>query len=258
MVGLPVLALGITTVLLSGAAARGVESGARSGAVLIRCDPGSADQQEARRAWEGLRERIAALGPDSDPEPALASLRALLDLRCFELAAEHGAPPIPRHPRVLVENLREAAWMIFLEGQVESVHVRSASYPIPRGAPVRFDPALDPDDGVMVGGGIGWSTAMTSLSWRWLRGGSTQLSGRLTWPEGYDPAEAHAARLLHIAERSFLEGCPPALPPGVLRAAAPGISDLDADHAAFGNTLERLAADLGAADLESACREVSR
>jgi hypothetical protein len=40
-----------------------------------------------------------------------------------------------------------------------------------------------------------------------------RAEGEVAWPMSYDRAEAHAVALLDIAERGFVEGCPPSTPP---------------------------------------------
>lgn len=151
----------------------------------------------------------------------LASGAAYVAQSCSGLALEEGGhvdfaktdaarKPGVRAGRVLVDNLREAAWMLLLKGQAEDRNVGASTYPMPRGMPVRYRVGTD-DDATVVGGGMVWSTSWTILHWVWTdESGNSRATGELTWPTSGDRAEAHAAALLDIAERSLVEGCPPA------------------------------------------------
>lgn len=113
-----------------------------------------------------------------------------------------------------IDNLRETVWMLMLRERAEEVRIDSESYPLPEGMKVEYRPNdPDPDEGTF-GSSRGWSTAWTSLEWRWLGpDGMLRAEGDVTWPTSGNRAETHAAALLDIAERGFVEGCPPATPP---------------------------------------------
>jgi hypothetical protein len=111
-----------------------------------------------------------------------------------------------------IDNLREAVWMLMLREHTEQVAIGAEYYPLPTGMKVE----LRPNDAELIAGSGrgGWNSGMTTLEWRWLGpDGNPRAEGEVTWPAAYEHAEAHAAALLDIAERGFVEGCPPATPP---------------------------------------------
>jgi hypothetical protein len=128
------------------------------------------------------------------------------------------------------ENLREAGWMILLLDEVDE-HV----HPYARGQQLR--PAIE----IMRGndestGSVGWSvsggsTAETTLTWRFERGGAIVKHGTLINPSSDHAANAHAMQLLRIAEAGFAAGCPESPPPPSLLAhpAALSANKLDTD-----------------------------
>jgi hypothetical protein len=115
-----------------------------------------------------------------------------------------------------LDNLRETVWMLMLREHAERVAIESNSYPLPTGMTVEFRPN-DEDPQAYMNYAIdhgGWNTSWTSLEWRWLGpDGMLRAEGDVTWPTSGNRAETHAAALLDIAERGFVEGCPPATPP---------------------------------------------
>jgi hypothetical protein len=136
--------------------------------------------------------------------------------------------------RVVVDNIREAAWMLMLRDQAEDVIPRADTYPIPQGIPVRYRLGAGKRPDLAIGGSGMWSSALTTLTWTWDRGeGTTSASGELTWPESADPAETHAASLLAIAESGFEAGCPPTRFPIRNEPNPPGVSALDAEPRAL-------------------------
>jgi len=129
------------------------------------------------------------------------------------LTNEHRQTSV-RAGRVPVDNLREAVWMLVLESAVQDANILASTFPIPRGMKVAFRVGAR-DDSIIESRSSTWSTAWTTLDWRWLSPtGETRAEGELTWPTSDDRAEAHAASLLDIAERGFIETCPPSALPG--------------------------------------------
>jgi len=134
--------------------------------------------------------------------------------------------------RVSVDNLREAAWMMFLLDELEDAgHPTVDTFPLP--------PGLEPEvrDGVTQWGVDGFSvsgsSAQTTLHWTWIDGGQVAAEGKLTWPDSYRAGEDHAVELLRIAEAGFVHGCPPApLPNPILRGCGKGgVSTIDSSAA---------------------------
>jgi hypothetical protein len=120
-----------------------------------------------------------------------------------------------RHGKIRVENLREAAWALLMMTRAEEVQTDAEYYPLPPDLVSAFEDA-DGLGGVYTSGGGWWgTTAQTRLDWQWIRGNRMQAAGELTWPNSANGVEEHAARLLDIAERSFVEGCPDVAPPSV-------------------------------------------
>ncbi len=112
-----------------------------------------------------------------------------------------------------IDNLREAVWMLMLRTHAEKIAIHSKSYPLPEGMTVEYAPNDSESPDYVMGPG-GWSTAWTTLDWRWLApDGTLRAEGEVTWPASDDRAEAHAAALSVFPEPGFGEGCPPATPP---------------------------------------------
>lgn len=110
--------------------------------------------------------------------------------------------------RVSAENVREALWMLLLRGESERVQIGSEAHPLPAGLVPGL--VVGEHEGASAGSGALWlHTGQTSLTWRWRPRVGTSLVGHVTWPDSSDAAEHHAAALLHIAEQSFRESCPP-------------------------------------------------
>jgi hypothetical protein len=119
-----------------------------------------------------------------------------------------------RAGRIRVENLREAAWALLMMTHAEEVQPEVEYYPLPP----NLIPAFESDEGITgveISGGAWITTAQTHLDWRWVRGNRVQAAGELTWPNSSNGVEAHAAKLLDIAEASFIEGCPDVAAPSV-------------------------------------------
>jgi len=125
-----------------------------------------------------------------------------------------------RAGRVPVSNLREAAWMMLVADKVGAPLVTEAGRAqIPAGMPFF--------EATSFGGSIGgrsYGSGQTILDWRYSYDDRPRAWGDLIWPEDLNnPARAHAAKLLKIAEAGFEEGCPPAPPPRHLALpAGPG------------------------------------
>jgi hypothetical protein len=120
------------------------------------------------------------------------------------------------------DNLREAVWMIVLRDEVEKLQKRATYYPLPPGMNPEF--AFADRESSTVSGGFWGSTAQTVLAWRWVVPAGPSLEGILTWPDSSDPAEAHAASLLHLAEEGLSEGCVPSGWPRAWAPAAPRLT----------------------------------
>ena len=154
---------------------------------------------------------------------------------------------------VPADNLREAAWMIFLKSEIEERNTEASRYPIPRGMAVRY--RVGPPLGEKPASRI-WSTAWTILHWRWLEDGRhTRAEGELTWPTSDDRAEAYAATLLDITERAFVEGCPPAPLPTLPPTSGPPVSDVDALPAVLAVVRRDLWEELAAVNQPAACAQ---
>jgi hypothetical protein len=119
-----------------------------------------------------------------------------------------------RTGKIRVENLREAVWALLMMTQAEEVQTEAEYYPLPPDVIVAFE-ANDSVHGNEMSLSWWMTTAQTRLDWQWIRGNRVQAAGELTWPNSANGVEEHAARLLDVAERSFVEGCPGAAPPPV-------------------------------------------
>jgi hypothetical protein len=128
--------------------------------------------------------------------------------------------------RVSVDNLREAAWMIFLSDEIEEGHPDVDMFPLP--------PKLDPKVEVgtlrgMHSGSASLSSSQTTLAWTWVDGGKVVAEGTLTWPDSYRAEKDHAVELLRVVEAGLVPGCPPApLPDPVFYGCGKGgVSPVD-------------------------------
>jgi hypothetical protein len=133
--------------------------------------------------------------------------------------------------RVVVDNLREAAWMILLAADVQQPAVRDgAAIAIPSHVTVNRTAKKPPRRAAYA---LGKSSDQTRLAWSYLRRGRVVHHGTLTWPSSYDAAaQDHAAKLLHVAEQGFEAGCPPARLPTELDfgKSQPAVSPVDASR----------------------------
>lgn len=140
---------------------------------------------------------------------------------------------------VSLEEIREAAWMLLLLGELEE-SVRGFGQALPEGILIVLDEIEDAEGGGRISGSITGSTGNTLLAWRVAMAGSDLGSGTLTWPRDLnDDAEAHAAELLEVAEASFVPGCPSARPPHGLEKQ---LQQLSANHRDADSTSLRKAA----------------
>ena len=57
--------------------------------MVLPCEPGSPEQQQARDAVLQLTRRVHALGAMDDPKPSVEALNELLSSRCFRIAGPH-------------------------------------------------------------------------------------------------------------------------------------------------------------------------
>ena len=130
--------------------------------------------------------------------------------------------------RVPLDNLREAAWMLFLAEAVSLRRVGIRQVSPPRGLRRRF--RIEPLFRHGFGSGSWAHSGQTRLAWAWVHGPDLVAEGTLTWPDSARPGESHAARLIEIAEGGLTEGCvPAALPRLKLGTRRPGVSGVDAD-----------------------------
>ncbi|NLF04380.1 MAG: hypothetical protein GX593_05185, partial [Actinomycetales bacterium] len=135
--------------------------------------------------------------------------------------------------RVSIDNLREAAWMMFLADELEDGgHAAADTFPLP--------PGLEPEVevGVLhgIGGASAWgSSAQTRLAWTWVDGSEVVAEGTLTWPYSYLAGEDHAVSLLRVVEAGLVPGCPPAPLPTPLSSGCGkgGVSAIDSSAASL-------------------------
>jgi hypothetical protein len=105
--------------------------------------------------------------------------------------------------------------MLLMKAHAEDRNVQASTYPLPRG--VRVEYRVGAHEEQPGAGSLTWNTSWTTLRWMWTdETGASRATGELTWPTSDDTAEAHAAALLDVAERSLVEGCPPAPLPASL------------------------------------------
>jgi hypothetical protein len=141
---------------------------------------------------------------------------------------------------LLKDNLREAAWFLFLMPYVER-HFRSwmESFEIPAGILPRplddRDPTLQPNSEE-----VGMS-GQTTIAWTWIQGKRVIASGSFTWGGGSHPS-SYAEELVEIAEASLRKECPAPVPPIALPLGADriGVSSLDAAAVELQVTYKRL------------------
>ena len=144
-----------------------------------------------------------------------------------------------RSGRVLLDNLREALWMLVMDTQTEVLHTRARNYPLPRGLEARLRFQGVPEAPAYPHSWMG-NSGQTLLRWAWARNdGSIQAEGDLVWGS-YDLSEAHAGELLEIAERSLIEGCAPAPLPAALPRKSAAVNSLDASASSVQRTFEDL------------------
>jgi hypothetical protein len=115
--------------------------------------------------------------------------------------------------KLRLDNLREAAWALLMMTQAEEAQTEAEYYPLPPGVIPAIETGARVETGLVRSSS--WvTTAQTHLDWQWVRD-RVLVEGELTWPNSANGVEEHAARLLDIAERSFVEGCPDVAPPSV-------------------------------------------
>jgi hypothetical protein len=160
--------------------------------------------------------------------------------------------------RLPVENLREAAWMIFTSGSLERRRAETQRLEVPEGIERRFREGLLGVHGY--GGGTGYAhSGQTRIAWAWVDGASTLMQGDLTWPDSGEAPEDHADNLLRIAEAALEPGCAPAaLPAGLaIGTQRARVSGVDADPDARQRIEDALVARLRALD-RGRCPRVRR
>ncbi|MDX2091056.1 MAG: hypothetical protein SFX73_24565 [Kofleriaceae bacterium] len=134
--------------------------------------------------------------------------------------------------RVSVDNLREAAWMIFLVDELDETGYEDLDvFPVP--------PTLKPkaEYGVVSGRSYSaWgSSAQTTLSWTWVDGAKVVAEGKLTWPDSSHVAEDYAVDLLRVVEAGLVPGCPTTPLPNPLLSGCGkgGVSAVDSSAASL-------------------------
>jgi hypothetical protein len=135
--------------------------------------------------------------------------------------------PVLEAGRVSVDNLREAAWMMFLATELDERGYESLdAFPMPPG----LDPKVEVGtvSGTMSSSGWG-SSAQTTLSWTWVDKAQVVAEGTLIWPDSDHPGKDHAVDLLRVVEAGLVPGCPPApLPNPLLNGCGKGgVSAID-------------------------------
>lgn len=105
-----------------------------------------------------------------------------------------------------VDNLREAVWMMLFAPEAAEVQKTSEAFPLPTG--MFREITIGDRSEEIAGSSASWNSGQTTLIWRWTAAGQSRVDGELTWPGSYEAAEDHAATLLTVAEKSFVEGCP--------------------------------------------------
>lgn len=158
---------------------------------------------------------------------------------------DHGATEAKRRATRTVgsaplEALREAAWMLFLAGEVQGDARPAWSVELPPGLAPAY--AERQSSGRSYGLGPGsLNSAQTRLTWSWQGPEGLRLSGEVTWPDSWHAGETYATRLLRAAEEKLAPGCPPApLPEQLVVGARPEVSRVDAEATATGSAHSRL------------------
>jgi len=137
------------------------------------------------------------------------------DAMSFVKSAKTGPVERTQIGRLPIENLREAAWMIFFAHEVQKDVLR-AGYGV--GIPAGVEPRRSEVSGLGLRGVGGWGSGWTTIEWNWVVGAKSIAKGTFTWPEAYDAADDHASHLLSVAEAAFVEGCAPVALPKELHA----------------------------------------
>ena len=103
-----------------------------------------------------------------------------------------------------LDALREAALMILLGDHVQEPGIwHGLGAFVPKGMKAIREPSLSG-----VGFGSSWSSAHTTLKWRWVRSGRAVVAGELRYPTNLNhAAKDHAIGLLRIAEAAGAPGC---------------------------------------------------
>ena len=127
-----------------------------------------------------------------------------------EAATARSARSRGRVGRLRIENLREVVWALLMMTRAEELQTNGEYYPLPPGLRDERWPPGRRDVGLVVDHD-GEDTPGLAVDSRQSRAGG----GELTWPNSANGVEEHAARLLDIAETSFVEACPAVPPPPV-------------------------------------------
>jgi hypothetical protein len=184
---------------------------------------------------------------------SLATGDAYISSSCshlMQLIAGNGVPDRKRQVArgsVLVDNIREVAWMLLQQRETIDDFVNGDNFTIPAGIdPVKGseNPFLSvrPTRLQMV------SSDQTTLAWALTDAAGKNLdSGKVTFPSDYlGGPNDHALELLQIAEAGFSAGCPREKPPESLGLgdARPVVSALDANSAELSRAERDLMTDL--------------
>jgi hypothetical protein len=83
------------------------------------CPASSPNWAEARKRFEALDARVAALPDDGDTREAMAAFQALLDSRCFEMSREEGGRPREELPALALKDWWKEGGRAWVESYLE-------------------------------------------------------------------------------------------------------------------------------------------
>ncbi|MCC7123672.1 MAG: hypothetical protein IT178_02420 [Acidobacteria bacterium] len=152
---------------------------------------------------------------DSTRAYNLATGQAFVHDDCSALVLEAGgtvdSPATDRARRLTVtagqvplENLREAMLIIALQSEMRIASFSADTYALPDASVRQVAVGPVASYGSM---SMSFSTAQTTLTWRWVRDGAPTIGGEIIWPGSMEPHEDHASTLLRVAEEGLVPGC---------------------------------------------------